>query len=465
MENIFINSWSKLATKTKKDFLLFLKSPYFNKNFTLIDGLHHIESKYLKTDADDIKKELFTLLYPSEKYQDSKIRYFFSDLTKLLRKFISIEFDSRAPLQVDFDSAKALNGLHLEKLQQKEWNKLSKQIDAPKFQNASTLLNTYKYYVEAQQQASIKSRKEYAYFSETTYHLEAYFVAESLRLACLNIGPISKESLSSSQSLLPYILEQVRKGKFEQSPAVAIYYYAYKMLSEQDVSHYEKLVAWLSKNWQQFPIKEIEDVYLLGINFCIAQINAGDRTFMKHAFDLYRQGLSNKVFLKDGFLSIHNYKNILRLGLTQKAYDWTESFLYEFKEWLPKEERENTFNYNLAYFYFHKEDYDSCMDLLRTVKFKDVFNNLDARRMLLRIYYEQQEWSALDSHLDSFQSFTMRQKNIGYHKVANLNLVKITRLMMKKFPLSAKSKQQIEKRIKNAAHLAEKTWVIKTAGL
>ena len=85
--------------------------------------------------------------------------------------------------------------------------------------------------------------------------------------------------------------------------------------------------------------------------------------------------------------------------------------------------------------------------------------------MLLQIYYELEEWSALDSHLDSFQSYVLRQKNIGYHKTANLNLIKITRLMMKKFPLSAKSKMQIKRRIENATHLAEKNWVVKTSGV
>jgi len=85
--------------------------------------------------------------------------------------------------------------------------------------------------------------------------------------------------------------------------------------------------------------------------------------------------------------------------------------------------------------------------------------------MLLQIYYELEEWSALDSHLDSFQSYVLRQKNIGYHKIANLNLIKITRLMMKKFPLSEKSKVQIKKRIDNAVQLAEKDWVIRTAKL
>jgi len=462
-EAIFIDSWLKFDKKSRNRFLLFVESPYFNRNTKLIQALKYIDRHKRLDDVENFKKDLFTHLFPDTFYQDSKIRYILSDLTGLLKKFISIEFDQQQPVQAEFELTNTIRKLEMDKLFRREWNKLSNSISNPKYQNATNQFYTYKYHLEAQNLESIKSRKGYKYLPEAFFNLEAHFIAESLRLACLNAGPQAIANLSGSMDFLNSNLKRVVAGDFSDSPAVVIYYHAYQMLYNNDELAYFKLAEWLSSNWKLFPIHEIEDVYLLGINFCISKINSGGREFMKHAFDLYRSGLENKVFMKDGYLSIYNYKNILRLGLTQKAYEWAESFLHKFKEWLPKEEQENAFNYNLAYFYFDKRDYDSCMNLLRTVKFKDVFNNLDSRRMLLRIYYELEEWSALDSHLDSFQSYVVRQKNIGYHKAANLNLVKITRLMMKKFPLSEKSKEQIRKRVKNATQLAEKNWVIKTA--
>ncbi len=462
---IFLETWVKLSPKAQKRFTLFCESPYHNKNLTLHKAILFIETHSPENDAEHLKKELFNHLYTGKGYDPSKISYIFSDLTILLKIFVSIEYDQRATIQAQYEMCKILRELNMDTLYKKEWKKLGQKIEHPKYQNSTTQYYTYKYHFEAQEQQTLKSRKVYPLLPDAIFNLEAHFIAESLHFACLNAGPQSDTKVVLSQKFLDEILKKVDAGNFDDSPAVVIYYYAYQILFNKSEPYFFKLFKWLEENWNLFPLNEIEDIYLSGINFCISKINSGSRDFMKHAFDLYRSGLSHKVFMKDGYLSIYNYKNILRLGLTQKAYEWTESFLYEFKEWLPKEEQENTFNYNLAYFYFQKKEYGKTMGLLRQVKFNDVYNNIDSRRMLLQIYYELEEWSALDSHLDSFQSYVVRQKNIGYHKTANLNLIKITRLMMKNFPLSAKSKIQIKKRINNASHLAEKNWVIRLAGI
>jgi len=459
---IFVDSWRKLDKKVKSRFLSFVESPYFNKNTNLLEALKVIDAD----GQQQLDKEcLSERLFPKMIFDDSKVRYILSDLNTLLKEFLLIEFDERTAIEKDLSLTQLLAKLDLDRLHNKEWAKLSSNFHDTSSSSLISPHTKYKYYFEAQEQLTIKSRKEYKHLVEATHQLSTHFISERLKLACLQIGPGSDMKNEKSDALLQLIVAQISAGNFTDSPNVIIYFYAYQMLLNNNDTYYFKVSDWLETNAKLLPIKEVEDIYLLGINFCIARINTGNRDYMKHAFDLYKSGLSSKVFLKDGYLSIHNYKNILRLGLTQKAYEWTESFLHEFKEWLPKEDAENTFTYNLAHFHFQKKDYEEAMQLLREVKFKDVYNNLDSRRMLLRIYYEMEEWSALDSHLDSFQSFTMRQKNIGYHKAANLNLVKITRLMMKKFPLSAKSRMQIRKRIENAAHLAEKDWVVKTSGV
>jgi len=462
-EAIFIDSWRKLGKKSRKRFMFFVASPYFNKNSDLKMAIHFIEACQKLHDVASLKKDLFKHLFPLQKYSVSKVSYILSDLTSLLKKFMLIEFDSRPTIQQQLDLCKVAGNQKMEKLFNRTWNNLSRLIEKPSFQDANNQFFTYKYHLEAQELQTSKSRKGYLFLPKAIHSLEAYFVSERLRLACLAIGSHTNEKLS--HSILTTHIERVEAGNFDQSPAVIIYYYAYKMLLEKDEAFYFKFSKELEKNWSLFRLDEVEDIYLLGINFCVGKSNSGNKDFTVHAFELYRSGLSNKVFMKDGYLSIYNYKNILRLGLSIKAFEWTEAFLHEFKSFLPKEEIENTYTYNLAFFYFHKGEFDKSMELLRKVHFKDTYNNLESRRMLLRIYYELEEWSALDSHLNNFQSYVIRQKNIGYHKAANLNLVKITRLMMNKFPLSSKSKQQIKKRIQNANFLADKNWIIKAGKL
>lgn len=266
---------------------------------------------------------MFIYLFPNKAYQDSKIRYILSDLTGLLKKFIAIEFDSHSDIQNQFELSKTIGSLKMEKLFKKEWNKFSQTVESPKHQNASTQYYVYQYYLEAQNLETLQSRKGYAFLPQATYSLESHFVAERLRLACLGAGPQSVVDHSKSLTLLQSILEIVESGVFDESPAVIIYYYAYKMLFDNSEDFYFKLSKWLDTNWSLFPLAEVQDIYLLGINFCISKINSANRDFMRHAFDLYKSGLAKKAFMNDGYLSIHNYKNILRLGLTQEAYEWT----------------------------------------------------------------------------------------------------------------------------------------------
>ena len=93
-------------------------------------------------------------------------------------------------------------------------------------------------------------------------------------------------------------------------------------------------------------------------------------------------------------------------------------------------ERDNLYYYNLAYLRFQQRDYAGAMPLLQQVDLEDPLNNLDARRMLLRSYYELGEWDALESLLHSFGAYLRRQKNLGYHRNTNENLIHYTKKLL-----------------------------------
>ena len=119
---------------------------------------------------------------------------------------------------------------------------------------------------------------------------------------------------------------------------------------------------------------------------------------------------------------------------------------------------DNAWRYNLAFFYFQQEKYKSAMQLLIQVEFKDTLNNLDARRMLLKSYFELGEYDALDSLLDSFSRYINRQKELGYHKDNYLNLIRFVKKV-----IHTNDKEKLEKlkiSILNTSALAEKEWLL-----
>ena len=243
---------------------------------------------------------------------------------------------------------------------------------------------------------------------------------------------------------------------------MAIYHQAYKALSEPEQEQaFEELLILIEDHWQKFPPDEAMDIYLLAINYCIRQLNRGHRIYIRKAFDLYRKGLERKVLLDHGVISKFTYKNVLMLAIGLQEWDWAEAFLEQYKNHLPLKERENIYRYNLAIFYFRKPDYDKAMPLLQQVTFQDVLYNLNARTMLLQIYYELEEFDALDSLLDSFRAFIRRHKELGYHKENYTNLISFVRQMRSLPPNAHKEKQQLKNEIEATASLAEKRWLLR----
>jgi hypothetical protein len=114
----------------------------------------------------------------------------------------------------------------------------------------------------------------------------------------------------------------------------------------------------------------------------------------------------------------------------------------------------------LATFYFKKKDYTLAMNFLQNVEFDDVLHNLDARRMLLCIYYDLAEFEALEAHLEAFKIYLYRQKDLGYHRENCLNLIRYTRRLLQ---LDFSNELEINKlatEIKETTRLVETWWLL-----
>jgi hypothetical protein len=216
----------------------------------------------------------------------------------------------------------------------------------------------------------------------------------------------------------------------------------------------------LGENWHLFRGNERRDLYLLALNFCIRKINGGQRQFMREAFDLYRSGLANQALFEQGYLSRFTYKNVVTAGLALGETDWVRDFIENSQQHLHPRERHKAYCYNLAVWYFQQPNYDEAMTLLRETDFADALTNLDARGILLRIYYERGYYDALESHLDSFQTYLLRQKNIGYQRDNYLSLIRFTKKILRIEHQSAEEQTLLRAEILSAAAVAERGWLL-----
>ncbi len=441
-----------------------VQSPYFNQRADVIRLFEYLMG-LKKIDRDNWHREkIFTAIYPAEEFEVKKLRHLSSFLLNLIKTYFKLIEHKLHPIAEQMTLCQSLRNRGLLPSYEIQWNKLTKLVKANPHQNMTAHLDQFNYYFQQEDfnnNQRIK-RTGYTFLSETSFHLNAFFATGILRQACMQLSTIRQNKLQERNPFLKTIIEEIESGNLNQSISVQIYYHAYIALSKpEDEANFSVLRNQIQEHWKSFPPKEIRDIYLIAINFCIRRLNKGHRNYIKEALDLYKQGLADEVLIEDGKLSGFDYKNTLRLSLALKEFDWAEKFLEIYTQYLPKGERENTHRYNLAFFYFNKPDYEKAMDLLRHVEFNDVFNNLDARRMLLCMYYELKEYDALESLLDSFTVFIHRQKNIGYHRNNYLNLIKFMRRILKGDLLNPTKRKLLADKIFETESVAEKDWLLK----
>ncbi|MDO8971059.1 MAG: hypothetical protein Q7U74_10255, partial [Saprospiraceae bacterium] len=295
--------------------------------------------------------------------------------------------------------------------------------------------------------------------------LTTFYVSEMLRHACSALMHQAVAGQTYHMQLLDAILGVVEQGPMLETPAVAVYYHAYRMLQlpEEDQS-FEQLKRLLVQHEGRFEREEMRGLYLMTINGCIRRMNSGKRAYIREAFDVYRAALERNFLTEHGFLSSFTFKNIIRAGAALGEHDWTEQFIEQYRNALHPRERDNAYRYNRAFLFFQKADYAQAMPLLQQVEFEDPLNNLHARRMLVRSYYELGEQDALESLLQSFGAYLNRQKNLGYHQELNLNFVKFMQRLIKLVPNDNAAKASLGKELAAEKQVAEREWLLEKLG-
>jgi len=204
------------------------------------------------------------------------------------------------------------------------------------------------------------------------------------------------------------------------------------MMTQSDPQDYFQLKGQLKNQVTYFQKQEGRDLYTHALNYCIGRLNLGETEFRKESFELYQQMLQNGLLYVEEMLPHWDYTNIVALGLELQEYQWVGDFIKTAKDRLPKQEKENTFTYNLAAFYYSQKAYDEATVLLQKVEFTEIYYKLLTRILLLKIYFDSQNWEALEYTLETFRIFLLRTRKMEeQRRKSGLNLIRFTRGLQK----------------------------------
>lgn len=439
----------------------FLQSPYFTARQDAWGAFEYLAQRRAAGRPLPERELLFQHTFPGQGYDEMKLRATMSDLQELIERFLLIE----AQREDTFAAAMALADLYrrrgLERHFKWTMKKAGRQLQENPLRDPDYYEKRLDYQSAWLDYQSASSRTTELHLQEITDTLDVSYLLSKLRYACTQLTHSAVYQREYRFGILPLALEEAERLGYLGIPAVAIYYHCYRFLSEgYSLPHFQRFRSLLLEHGPLLSLKELRGLYLLAINFCIRQMNSGSLDFAREGWTMYRQGLEQGVLLEDGRLSRFTFHNIAATGIRLGKLDEVERFIRDYESCLAEEYRSISVRFLRARLAFARGKLAEAAGLLKNADFKDLVNNLIAKSLLIKIYYQMEEYELLEAHLENLRSFLQRREFSDYHRRNYLNIIRFVQRLMALAPYDKKGRQKLERDILNAKVLTEREWLL-----
>lgn len=461
MQNTFLAQLIKSFSQTEiKEVYSYLESPFFNQRKDLQVLFRYLAECLHDLNIEPSREQVFNKVFPQECFDDQKLRLHSSYLMRQLERYLLVKECLHTPLQTNHLLLRAYRKKDLQKHMRKTFRKQQQQIEQQAFRNAEYHQAAFWQEQELYQMESQAGRSRAHNLQVLENHLHYSFLSMKLRQACLLIAHQAVYKTDYESEMIDAVIEHANRPDYDAIPAISVYYYCYKMLAnpDDDASFYpfkEKLF----RNINHFPKAEMRDLFLMALNFCIRKIN-DNRPYFKEALELYRKGLENKILLENGHLSRFTYTNIVGVALRLQETKWVAEFIKSYRPFLEPAWQEATYSLCAARLEYTRKNYDKALLYLQKADYRDFINNMVAKIIQLKIYFELNEIDLLESHLKTMRGFIGRNKRLGYHQRNYRNIITMTQRLIRMNPFDKQAKERLKQRIVAAEPLTEKGWLL-----
>jgi hypothetical protein len=445
----------------------FLQSPYFNDQDDILK-LFELINLYLRKPEKDpqiIEKEnVWRNLYPKRKFDDAHLRRLCSQLNQLALRFMVEENRALDPLDETMELQKVLEKPELKKHLDSVERHLQKHFEEMQAKSASSYLAQFNLHFTRFKRAS-KTVAASDYVDKmlpAEYHLELFYIIQKLKFYVSWLVFRGFRSTPVEMRVIPGFWDYLKTGRYEEIPLIVIYQNIVLCLTEpNNESHFEILRENLEKFASELTREDLRECYQIAQSYCAFKINQGRTEYNQVVFGLFKRAIDLDILLEENVLQEGIFKNIITISLSVGEFAWAENFIEEHSRYLPSDIRENARTFNLAQLYFSQKKYGRVIELLRNVEYSDVVYALSAKFVLVRTYYETEEYMALDSLIDSFRIFLRRNTLISKSfKIEYNNFLLFVKKLSLLPPGNTKAVANLRSQIERCKAVVAKKWLL-----
>jgi hypothetical protein len=440
----------------RKEVLRFLQSPFFNLRKDVV-ALY----EYLCRSTEPTKEQVWAVLFESETFNEPKLRLLMSYLHRLLEQYLIVKEQGADDLNGELSLATSYRKRGLKTAFDRTQKNMEKMLANQPLRNA--LFHEYQYRLrwEAHQSNYALNPTDISQLRDLSDGADLVYIAQKLQLICQMVAhqSIYHSTVQSDVEIVSVLLQH--HAAWEDLPAIALYQHCYQMLkTPQEEAYFTAFKTALIQQSHFFPAEEMHSLFILAVNYCIRRLNAGQQHYFKEALDLYKKGLEHEYLFENGMLTRFTYHNIVAAGLFTGEHDWVRQFIYDYKNHIEKRYRDSAFSFNLARLEYTQKNHDSVLELVQKANYRDPLLNLAAKTLLLKTYYEINEFDLLTSHLDAMRNYIHRKHVIGYHKTNYLNIIKYMERVMKLLPNDRAGLEALQQSISQEEVLTERVFFL-----
>lgn len=437
-----------------------LQSPVHNERSASLALFDQLEEQYFVLQLTPERERIFKALFPQQAYNDQILRLECSYLLQTLEAWL--QWRSWQKEQKDHSLLlSAYRNLGLPKHFERSARKAQIQQEKSSLKNHRFHYQQYLIEEELYLFQSRAGRGRPLNLQQQEDALQKAMLSYKLRLACLSLAHQRVSGVKYQIAMLSEVLAQASQPKYAAEPAIAIYKHAYLMFTEPDNEEaFRDFETLLFNCLDQFSEQEGRDLVLLGINFCIRQINKKGEAYFSEALGLYRQGLEKDLLREDGHLSAFTFSNIVIIAIRSGEVSWAGQFIEQYKRQLAPNRRQAIYALNAARLAYHDSKHREALLLLHQFSDRDFIHQFSAKILQLKIFYEGGDFQLLAAHIKNTRAYLRRIKTDSYHKQIYINIFSLTDQLMKLPPYDQEKREALRQQILATEPLTEKEWLL-----
>jgi hypothetical protein len=416
-----------LSPKEQIEFRKFLSSPYFNQNARIIDLYDVLRSKQkLIPDENELfRKEIFSSIYKNETFNDAKYRKLVSEFTDLFGKFLSIsKFESDSEdgnYKRDILLLTELEERSLKRLFEQEARSLLKKLNGMiskdgEFYSASYDLDNLLFYFNYGKDAD---RAGYHLRSKSG-NADLQYVFTKLHLfremIIYNDAQRSEKEFSpKTDHFYNDILRFINKNKNfikKDHPNFYFIYLTVMMYADNGEKYSNEFLNYLNGLKNDFPKEKLKYYYTYITSYYWSRINKGENKFRKDLLKAYKKIIEEDLLIIGKYLSDLIFNSVVMIGVSEKEFSWVEEFIEKYKNIIEPIKAKDALNLAYAKIFFYKKKYDDAVHHLNNVEFTNTIYFTNAKFLLAKLYYEQQDLISIHYLLESFIQYSKRNKKL-----------------------------------------------------